>query len=96
MKVEKRYFVYMVTNKNHNVLYIGVTNHIARRITEHKNSQIEGFTKRYKVSKLVYVEEYRNILDALHREKELKGWRREKKNRLINSMNPAWDEIIYW
>ena len=76
-------------------MYIGMTNDLKRRITEHKNEQIDGFTKQYHVKKLVYFEEYSNPNEAIKREKELKGWRREKKNNLVETMNPEWKDLFY-
>ena len=87
------YYVYILTNQYHNVLYIGVTNNIQRRVYEHKTGAMEGFTKRYNVHKLVYVEHCHDVNDAIKREKQLKNWRREKKNALIESVNPEWKEI---
>ncbi len=74
-------------------MYIGVTNDLHRRIYEHKNEQIEGFTKKYHVHKLVYFEEYSDIKDAVVREKQLKRWVRVKKKLLIESRNPEWAEL---
>ena len=85
-----RYYVYILTNKTNAVMYIGVTNDLARRINEHKNETFEGFTKKYHLHKLVYFEEYSEVTDAIAREKQLKGWRREKKNRLVEAQNPNW------
>ena len=87
------YHVYILTNKGHSVLYIGVTNNLERRIYEHKNHLIPGFTDRYNVDKLVYFESYSDIKIAIQREKELKGWSRNRKNALIDSMNPQWKDI---
>ena len=86
------YYVYILTNKTDTVMYIGVTNDLQRRLCEHKNEQIEGFTKRYHVHKLVYYEEYHEINDAIAREKQLKGWKREKKNALVLAKNPNLDD----
>ena len=86
------YYVYILTNKTDTVMYIGVTNDLQRRLYEHKNEQIEGFTKRYHVHKLVYYEEYHEINDAIAREKQLKGWKREKKNALVLAKNPNLDD----
>lgn len=74
-------------------MYIGVTNNLQRRVWEHKNQLIEGFTEKYNVHKLVYFEETTEILAALEREKELKKWRREKKNRLVEQTNPNWNDL---
>ncbi len=86
------YYVYILTNKTDTVMYIGVTNDLRRRLCEHKNEQIEGFTKRYHIHKLVYYEEYHEVNDAIAREKQLKGWKREKKNALVATKNPNLDD----
>ena len=88
------YYVYMITNKNNNVLYIGVTNNLIRRMYEHKNKLVDGFSKRYNLYKLVYFEETTDVMSAISREKQLKGWKRIKKNALIEKVNPQWQEII--
>ena len=85
--MEKGGWVYVVASKTL-VLYIGVTNDIGRRAWEHKEHLVDGFTKRYKVDRLIYMEHYRTIEDAIAREKQLKKWRREKKLWLIKQMNP--------
>ena len=77
-----------MTNKNKNVRYIGVTNNLKRRIHEHENGLDNGFSKKYNCNYLVYYEEFRSINNAIKREKELKGWRRSKKDDLIKSKNP--------
>ncbi len=87
------YYVYILTNSTNSTLYIGVTNDIVRRIYEHKHELLDGFTKKYKLHKLIYVEETHSIEDAIAREKQLKGWKRCKKDALINSVNPEWAEI---
>uniref|UniRef100_UPI003217DA5B GIY-YIG nuclease family protein n=1 Tax=uncultured Draconibacterium sp. TaxID=1573823 RepID=UPI003217DA5B len=84
------YFVYVVTNKNKTVLYIGVTNDLQRRVYEHENGLLPGFTKKYNCHFLIYYEHFQNIDDAIAREKEIKKWRREKKENLINDINPDW------
>lgn len=86
------YSVYILTNDTDSVMYIGVTNNLTRRLLEHKNEQMEGFTKKYHLHKLVYFENYTEINDAITREKQLKGWTREKKNQLVKSKNPNWDD----
>jgi putative endonuclease len=88
------YYVYILTNKSNKVLYIGVTNDIARRVYEHKTKMIEGFTKKYNLDKLVYLEETDSIESAILREKQLKKWRREKKIALIENLNPCWEELL--
>ena len=87
------YYVYILTNKTDEVMYIGVTNDLRRRLYEHKNKQIEGFTKKYHVHKLVYFEEYSEVNDAITREKQLKRWVRSKKNLLVETKNPNWDDL---
>ena len=84
------YYVYIITNKKRGTLYIGVTNNILRRIYEHKNELTGGFTKQYKLHKLVYVEEFEQIVEAITREKQLKNWHRQWKINLVESLNPKW------
>ena len=89
------YFVYIVTNKNKSVLYIGVTNNLQARLQQHEQNanavKHESFAGRYNAYNLVYYERYDDIHQAIAREKELKGWRRSKKEALINTANPGWD-----
>ena len=86
------YFIYILTNKNKTVLYVGVTNDIKKRLYEHQNSiNTNSFTKRYNVFYLVYFEHFENINDAINREKQIKGWKRIKKNELIETKNPDWN-----
>jgi len=87
------YYVYLLTNALHTVLYIGVTNDITRRMAEHKADTHNGFTKKYNVHKLVHFETYQNITDAIAREKQLKAGSRAKKLALITARNPAWEEL---
>jgi putative endonuclease len=93
MPVEHRYFVYLLTNWNHRVMYVGVTNDLERRVFEHKHKLLKGFTEKYNVNQLVYFEETSDIGAALAREKEIKKWRREKKNRLVSGVNPSWEDL---
>lgn len=86
------YYVYVLTNKTNAVMYIGITNDLRRRLYEHQNEQIEGFTKKYHVHTLVYFEEYSDVNNAIAREKQLKRWARVKKNGLVESKNPNWDD----
>ena len=81
------YFVYILTNNSNDVLYVGVTNNLGRRLVEHKQHFVEGFTDEYNVTKLVYYERSGSVTDAIAREKQLKGWTRKKKFQLINSVN---------
>ena len=94
-----QYWVYIMSNKTRSVLYIGVTNDLYRRYCEHKNGTIKGFTEKYRCHSLVHYEEYNLVEDAIAREKELKGWSREKKNKLIARDNPQmvdWAETLGW
>jgi putative endonuclease len=88
-----RFFVYILANRPLGVLYVGVTNDLARRVWEHKNKVVPGFTRRYGVTNLVYHEEYSSILEAQDRERALKRWRRAWKFNLIKQMNPAWQDL---
>ena len=87
------YYVYILTNWNNTVMYIGMTNDLRRRLYEHKNKMVEGFTKRYNVHTLVYYEHAMDVYGALAREKQIKKWRREKKNKLVGTMNPQWRDL---
>lgn len=89
----KKYYVYILTSNNNKVMYIGVTNDLNRRLYEHKKGLIDGFTKKYNVHKLVYCEETGSIEDAIVREKQLKGWKRERKNELVEAVNPEWKDL---
>ena len=93
MASERCYYVYVLTNWNHKVMYVGVTNDLKRRIYEHQNKLVEGFTEKYNVNKLVYFEQTRDVISALTREKEIKKWRREKKDSLVISVNHRWDDL---
>jgi putative endonuclease len=93
MAAENRYFVYLMTNWNDRVMYVGVTNDLTRRLYEHKNKLVSGFTEKYNVNKLVYFEETDDVNSALAREKEIKKWRREKKNALVVRVNSAWKDL---
>ena len=87
------YYVYILTSKTDAVMYIGVTNDLRRRLYEHKKEQIEGFTKKYHVHKLVYFEAYSDPQIAIKREKQLKRWIRKKKIELIEAQNPDWKDL---
>lgn len=86
------YYTYIVASRSR-VLYIGVTNDLARRVREHRQGLIAGFTSKYRVTRLVYFEEFADIRDAIAREKELKGWKRARKVTLIESRNPTWEDL---
>jgi putative endonuclease len=88
----KQYYVYIMTNRS-KTLYTGVTNDLMRRVYEHKNKMVEGFTKKYNITRLVYFEETNDIQSAITREKQVKGWLRSKKIALIESVNPKWKDL---
>ncbi len=83
-----------MTNYDNSVLYTGVTNNLPRRVEEHKSGQVDGFTKQYKIYKLVYAEKFSDVKQAIMREKQIKGYTRQKKNELINAVNPKWESIL--
>ena len=87
------YYVYIMSNTSDTTVYIGVTNDIERRVSEHKNGLIPGFTQKYNCTKLVYYETYSDINQAIEREKKLKNWRREKKDWLISTLNPDKNDL---
>ncbi len=87
------YYTYILTNYNNTVYYVGVTNDLARRVYEHKNKIIQGFTSKYNVNKLVYYETTTQIKAAIAREKQIKKWARSKKVLLINTINPTFDDL---
>ena len=89
----KNYYVYLLTNWNNKVMYVGMTNNLERRLYEHKNKLVNGFTKKYNIIKLVYFEETSDVNTALSREKEIKKWRREKKDSLVLIANPEWKDL---
>jgi putative endonuclease len=88
------YYVYIVTNNTRSTLYIGVTNDLLVRVWQHRaGEQPDTFSQRYHCAHLVYYEHYRDVRDAIAREKQLKGWRRQKKNTLIATLNPHWNDL---
>ena len=87
------YYVYIISNETNKLLYIGVTNDIKRRLYEHKNKLIKGFSSRYNLKKLLYVERTEDVISAIEREKKLKKWRREKKEFLIKTINPDYVDL---
>jgi len=89
------YYIYMLTNWNNKVLYTGVTNNLERRLYQHKNKLVKGFTEKYNVNKLVYFDCTTDVKVDIAREKEIKGWTRQKKNELIQSVNPEWKDLSY-
>jgi len=89
----REYYVYMLTNTYHNVLYIGFTNNIRRRVYEHKRKLVYGFTSKYNCTKLVWYEKFTDVNLAITREKQLKTWQRSWKNKLIEKHNPVWNDL---
>jgi putative endonuclease len=89
----RNYYVYIAAN-NSKTLYIGVTNNLERRMYEHRHGLLEGFTKKYNITQLVYFEETSDVTAAIEREKTLKGWLRIKKIDLIESVNPPWNDLL--
>jgi putative endonuclease len=91
----KQYYVYILASKKNGTLYIGLTNNLLKRIYEHKNNIIEGFTKKYSVHNLVYYEKHNDINRAISREKQMKKWERQWKINLIQKSNPEWKDLYY-
>lgn len=91
--MKEQYYVYIMTNKYNTVLYVGVTNDLVRRVYEHRNKLLKGFTAKYNIVKLVYYEIHEDIKEAIKREKQIKGWLRAKKEELIKTMNPSWKDL---
>ena len=89
----RNYYIYILANKTHSVLYTGVTNKLIARVLQHKEQKTEGFTKRYKVTKLVYYESTTDVSQAITREKQIKGGSRQKKIELVKSLNPEWKDL---
>ena len=89
----KKYFVYILASKRNGTLYIGVTNNLIRRVYEHRNNLVSGFTKRYSIHRLVYYEQYDDVVTAIQREKRLKKWNRQWKIELIEKDNPEWIDL---
>ncbi len=92
--MNKQFYVYIMTNKNNTVLYTGVTSDFNKRVYEHKNKLLEGFTKRYNIDKLVFYEVYDDINNAIAREKQMKSGTRAKKIKLIEEMNSEWKDLF--
>jgi putative endonuclease len=93
MTRERRFYVYILASRIGGTLYIGVTNDLIRRIHQHRTSAVDGFTKRYGVARLVYFEQFDDVENAIQREKRLKKWNRVWKIRLIEELNPNWDDL---
>lgn len=86
-------YIYLLTNWTGAVLYTGVTSNLEQRIWQHKQKLVDGFSKQYELEKLVYYEVYDDISEAIKREKQIKNWRRDKKNKLVLKMNPKWKDL---
>lgn len=96
-KTIHQYYVYILSNKKHGTLYIGLTNNLERRMFEHKHKLIDGFTKKYGIDKLMYFETFQYINDAIKREKNMKKWKRQWKIELIEEDNKFWKDLaIDW
>lgn len=91
--MDKQFFVYILNNKANTVLYTGVTSDLRQRIFQHKEKQVEGFTKRYNLDRLVYYELFSDARSAISREKQIKNYSRRKKMELIDTMNPKWEDL---
>jgi putative endonuclease len=95
----KQYYIYILTNQYNTVFYVGVTNNLIRRVYEHKNKLVKGFTSKYNINKLVYYEVFSDVRDAIYREKQIKSWNRKKKMEMIEKFNPEWKDLyeeIIW
>jgi len=92
MRIDKQYYVYIITNKS-GTLYVGFTNNIRRRIHQHKSKLVDGFTMKYNIDRLLYYETFSDVNSAIAREKMIKGWLRKKKIELINTINPNWIDL---
>jgi len=93
--MEKQYYVYILTNKHNSVLYTGMTSNLPKRVLQHKEKMVDGFTKRYNVVKLVYFEIFRDPYNAIVREKQIKAGSRKKKIEMINRINKNWKDLYY-
>lgn len=93
VNMNENYYIYIITNKKGGVLYIGITHDLRKRIYQHKNKTIEGFSSRYNLVKLVYFEHHTKKWDAAERERKLKNWKRQWKIELIEKTNPNWDDL---
>jgi putative endonuclease len=95
----KQYYIYILTNQYHTVFYVGVTNNLIRRVYEHKNKLVKGFTAKYNINKLIYYEVFSDVRDAIYREKQIKSWSRKKKIEMVEKFNPEWKDLyeeIIW
>ncbi|MFC7356817.1 GIY-YIG nuclease family protein [Jejudonia soesokkakensis] len=92
---DQLYYIYILTNKNHSVLYIGITHNLKKRLKQHKYPSSKGFAKKYNTTILVYFESTQYVKNAIRREKQLKKWNREWKENLINDLNPDWKDLAW-
>jgi len=90
----RKYYIYIMSNTYNTTIYVGVTDNLERRVSEHRTPEGRSFTSRYNCYKLVYYEEFSNIIEAISREKQIKSWNRQRKELLILSMNPAWKDLM--
>ncbi|MBR9987507.1 MAG: GIY-YIG nuclease family protein [Desulfosarcina sp.] len=90
---DKQYYIYIICNKRNGTLYTGVTSNLIKRIWQHKNEAVEGFTKQYSLKRLVHFEQYQDVKEAILREKRIKKWNRQWKINLIEQNNPNWDDL---
>ena len=93
MPRDYNFWIYIITNRSHSVLYIGITNRLSRRTWQHRGGNAAGFASKYQCKKLVFYEHYRDVRDAIARESQLKKWSRIKKVQLINRLNPRWEDL---
>ena len=93
LNMDRQYYIYIITNHNNTVTYTGVTNDLKRRIYEHKEKLVDGFTKKYNINKLVYYEVFDDVENAITREKQIKGGSRSKKVNLVESINKSWKDL---
>jgi putative endonuclease len=94
MKANQKNYIYIITDRNNKFIYIGVTSDLVKRLHQHKTKFYKGYSSQHNLYKLVYFESFQWIVDAISREKQLKSYRREKKDNLINTLNPNWDELL--
>jgi putative endonuclease len=90
---ERQYFVYIMTNKSNTSLYTGMTNDLYRRVYEHKQKLVDGYTSKHNINRLVYFEVGESVQSVIEREKQIKSWKRQKKIDLVNTMNPKWEDL---
>ena len=88
----RRYHVYIMASFSR-TLYVGVTNDLGRRVLEHRSKAVPGFTRKYNITRLVHADEFGDVREAIAREKQIKGWRRDRKIELVESVNPEWDDL---